>query len=85
MVHVTPANEHYTRCNQDCDERQAILTDLSRNLRDYLAHQDAMVRCYADWAREYWGIRPIRGTKPDRHWATHYLHKLHIRLREVAD
>lgn len=71
--------------NQDCDERQRILIDLGENPRDYLAHPDAQVRSLADWAMEYWGIRSLRGIKPDRTHASLYLCKLRNRLAELED
>src|SRR5712691_10078415 len=42
MITVTPANEHYTRSYQDCDEKQALLSDLHPHARDYLSHKE----CY---------------------------------------
>ncbi len=61
MVYVTPANENYRYTNQDCDEQQALLTDLFANPRDYLAHADGQVRCYGYWAkRERGGPELIR-------------------------
>ena len=71
MVSVTPISQHYTRSNQDCDEQQAILSDLGKAPRDYLAHVDGQVRSLADWTMEYWAIRCFRriGNR-DRKFAT---------------
>ena len=88
MIIVTPVNEHFTRCNQDCDELQALLSDLGTNSRDYLAHADAMVRCYADWTMHYYGIRRFRreaqGEVECRTWGRKELDKLYRRLRLLA-
>jgi hypothetical protein len=85
MTQVTPASQHYTRCNQDVDEQQAILSDLASNPRDYLAHPDGMVRSHADWALEYLGICVRRAIKNrDRKHGLEILAKLHKRLRDLA-
>jgi hypothetical protein len=89
MVTVTPANIPYTRSFQDCDEKQALLSDLSKNRADYLSHPDGFVRSAADWTMEYYGIRTLR--QPDRQDADSratsqrwYLHTLYQRLRTLA-
>lgn len=83
---ITPANSHYRYSNQDCDERQAILSDLQRDAGSYLRHPDGQVRSLADWTLAYWGISNTRwpNVKPNERWAREYLGKLHRRLRELA-
>ena len=85
MITVTPANEHYTRSYQDCDEKQALLSDLHPHARDYLSHKDATVRSLADWTMEYYKIRNMRWSiQANPESARHYLGKLYQRLRTIA-
>ena len=47
MIDVTPAGHHYSRANQDCDERQALLADLTHRSAEYLQHPDPTLRALA--------------------------------------
>jgi hypothetical protein len=90
MITITPAHAPYTRSYQDCDERQALLLDLSPTLRPgnakaYLNHADATVRSLADWTMEYYKLRNIRwDMNKDETVGRSYLDKLYQRLRVLA-
>ena len=90
MIKVTPTGQWHKYTGQDHDEKNQLLADLQANTGEYLAHSDAMVRAYADWALEYYGIRNLRNIPRDRvfpanvHNPANCLHRLYRRLREIA-
>lgn len=85
MIHVTPATQHYTYSNQDFDEYQALLCDLQKTPREYLAHTDGFVRSMTDWTMEYYKLRNLRPSIAHDHEAgRRYLRKLYQRLRMLT-
>lgn len=84
MILVTPANEHYTYTNQDCDEQQALLCDVVSSPRQYTLHGDVQVRLHAfDTIDAYKLGRAKDLFRPESN-AHLFLKRLHRRLREVA-
>jgi hypothetical protein len=81
MITVTPAHAHYSRSNQDCDEKQALLSDLQYHPCDYTRHRDSSIRQAAEATREAYHLdRPEVHMLPASN-AHLLLNRLYQRLR----
>lgn len=78
------ANTQYVSRDQELDEYQALLSDLSTHQSDYTLHGDARVRLHAfDTIDAYKLDRPTGLFRPASN-AHLFLSRLYRRLREVA-
>jgi hypothetical protein len=84
MITITPANEHYTRSYQDCDEKQALLCALRTNQSDYTLHEDGEVRRMAAEAIDAYKLDRPPGLFRCESNAHLFLHRLYRHLRTLA-